>query len=154
MLAGNNTVFQTEVLGLLNKLKAKKEAIQREFEQRLAEVDREIDAVNITARLLREPEAVIGGQATPPVVEVMASVSELLGKNTRQALVTIARKNDGIVRVVSAKPLLLAAGIIKQRKNAWGWINTTLSRSREFEKIEPGTFRLIDSQANKSLMLQ
>jgi len=134
--------FGSEVLALLRQLNAKKERIQAQFAEALAAVDREIEAVSTTARLLRET-----GEGAHVTIAPRAGViipGNLRGKSTRQACIEIAKQNNGMLRITDAKDALLSAGIITTRKNAWGAIYTTLVRSKEFEKAsEPGTFRLI-----------
>ena len=46
--------FESEVLSLLRQLTAKKEKIQAQFTQELANIDKQIEAVQTTAILMRE----------------------------------------------------------------------------------------------------
>src|ERR1043166_3045605 len=70
-----------------------------------------------------------------------------------EALRSIGRANNGIVRIKEVKPALIEAGVIKRHKHAWGAIFTTLTRSPEFEKVpnQAGTFRLIENPAQSKL---
>jgi hypothetical protein len=140
----NEAMFQVEVLSLLGKLKAKREAV----EQQLAAIDRQIEAVGLTAGLLRETSA--NGQIRPMVAEESnVSPQDVVGKTSREALTIIAKKNGGLVNISAAKNILLSGGVIKSRKNAWGAINTTLNRCREFEKEKPGWYRLKELGENR-----
>jgi|ERR1043166_816354 hypothetical protein len=145
--------FQQQVIVLLAKLKAKKEALQKEYEARSAEIDREIESVSTTLRLLREPEAHMPNHGTIPKYVPATFINELMGKTIREALHSIARANNGIVRIKEVKPALIEAGVIKRHKHAWGAIFTTLTRSPEFEKVpnQAGTFRLIENPAQSKL---
>jgi hypothetical protein len=149
----NTSDFQQHASILLGKLKEKKEAIEREYGLRITEVDKEIEAVSITLRLLREPSP---SSKSPESVIVKGQVpaSELIGKSARQALILIAQYNAGNVRIIDAKPLLVGAGILQPTKNIWGAIHTTLSRSPEFERVpeEKGTFRLRNRSPQGTLL--
>ncbi|HLK19894.1 MAG TPA: hypothetical protein VKT81_13110 [Bryobacteraceae bacterium] len=151
---GTHTDFQQQVLGLLAKLKAKKEALQKEYEGKVAEVDREIESVSTTARLLREPPSVLEVRVSESLAVSDGSLmNQLMGKTARQALVLIAEANQGIVRITDAKRLLIGAGVIKKPKHAWGATYTNLMRSPEFEKVsgQAGTFRLVKRQGTFSV---
>jgi hypothetical protein len=145
----NTSEFQQHATVLLGKLKAKKEAAEKEYQSRLAEIDREIEAVSITLRLLREPTI-----SNPKIATTSTHIptSELMGKTARAALIIYARHNGGIVRISEAKPILMGAGVVKG-KHAWGVIYTTLARSPEFQKVaeEKGTFRYLENLAQGAL---
>jgi len=153
----NTTDFQQHATNLLAKLKTKKEAAERDYKVRLAEIDREIEAVSITLRLLREPQGVtvpLTGLKVETQLANIVPITNLVGKTLRAALAIIAGHNGGILRVTEAKPLLLNAGVLKKPKHAWGAIYTTLSRSPEFKKIpdEKGAFQLVMTDMQKTLL--
>jgi hypothetical protein len=149
----SNSDFQQSVMALLSRLKAKKEGLQKEYESRIADVDREIESVSITQRLLREPTTLEVRVSDSIGVRDTAVIPDLIGKTMRQALIIIAKRNGGIVRIVDAKPLLMGAGIIKKPKFSWGAVYTALTRSNEFEKVpgEKGTFRIVGNRAQSNL---
>jgi hypothetical protein len=133
--------FEAEVLELLSQLDAKKQALQARHAHELEEINKEIDAVAITARLLRQPPT----SASPTLTIQVKSAGDLRGKSARVACIEIANANRGIVKVAAAKEALIAAGILKNNKNAWGALYTTLTRSKDFEKgPTPGTFKLVN----------
>lgn len=141
----NQAKFESEAMSLLSQLKAKKESLQLRHATELAEIDKEIEAVSITVRLLREvPES------TDTRIEVkVPSVipNDLFGMSTREACVEIAKRNHGMVFIAEAKKALIASRILKESKNTWSIIYTTLKRSKEFEKTPvSGGFRLIAAQ--------
>jgi hypothetical protein len=140
----NQAKFESEAMSLLRHLKSKKETIQLRHATELAEIDKEIEAVSITVRLLREaPESkdMADEVKAPSVIP-----NDLFGKSTREACIEIAKKNNGVVFVGEAKKALVAARILKDSKNTWAIVYTTLQRSKEFEKTGvAGGFRLITS---------
>jgi hypothetical protein len=150
---GTHADFQQQVLALLTKLKAKKETLQKEYADKVAEVDREIESVSTTVRLLREPPALEIRVSESLSVSDGSLMNQLMGKTARQALVLIAEANQGIVRITDAKRLLIGAGVIKKPKHAWGATYTNLMRSPEFEKVpdQAGTFRLVKRQGTLSV---
>ena len=135
----NDEKFEGAAHELLRYLKEKKQALQIRHTQELTEVDRQIEAVSTTVGLLREAE-----HKVPVAEKGLIIPSVLKGKSARAACVEIAKLNNGIVRVSDARDALLAVGILKKRKNAWGVVYTTLNRSDDFEKgPDPGSFRLV-----------
>ena len=147
----NQAKFEGEAHGLLRYLKEKRHALELRHTHEMAEIDREIDAVSITVRLLREAEH------TVPASEKKITIpSDLKGKSARAACVEIAKSNDGVSRVSDVRVALVKAGILKEGKNTWGIVYTTLNRSKDFEKLgTPGTFRLVTAnRAEQSELLQ
>lgn len=142
--------LESATLDLFRHLKTKKEALQARHAAELAEIDSQIEAVNITLRLLREQQTANSIEELKPAT----IPNNLLGKTAREACIEIARNNGGLVRVADAKEALVAARILKPSKNTWAIVYTTLKRSEEFEKAGPsGVFRLVksspsDAQAN------
>jgi hypothetical protein len=139
----NEAKFEGATLELLAHLKAKKRTLEAKHAAELLEIEKEIEAVSITARLLREQEETPkDGAARQPFV----IPNNLVGLHARQACIEIAKCNNGIVRVADAKDALVSARILKRTKNTWAIVYTTLQRSKEFEKAAgQGVFRLIDS---------
>ena len=139
----NQAHFQEISFGLLRHLKSKKEALQVRHATELAEIDKELDAVSITLRLIQESTK--ADKSPTPETKPATIPGDLYGKSTREACIEIAKRNNGIVRVADAKQALVSAQILKDSKNTWAIIYTTLYRSKEFEKGKgPGEFRLIN----------
>jgi hypothetical protein len=148
----NQATFEVATLDLLKHLKSKKEAMQVRHASELAEIDKEIEAVSITMRLLRETvdSSERTEESKPAVIP-----NDLNGKSTRQACIEIAKRNNGVVFVGEAKKALVASRILKESKNTWAIIYTTLRRSKEFEKTSvSGGFRLISPPKEQRSLLQ
>jgi hypothetical protein len=140
----NQARFESEAMSLLRHLKGKKESLQLRHASELAEIDKEIDAVSITVRLLREAPESNGAMEDVKLPSVIPN--DLSGKSTREACIEIAKNNNGMVFVGEAKKALIASRILKESKNTWAIIYTTLKRSKEFEKTSvSGGFRLVSS---------
>lgn len=139
------TKFEGELFDLLHRLYEKRKRLQARYERDLAEVDRQIEGVQITGRIMQDP-AENGLDTFDPVIP-----NNLTGKSVRVACIEIAKQNNGILKVKDAIPMLLGASVLKQKKNAWGIIYTACARSEEFEKDprSSGTFNLVgDVHAN------
>lgn len=63
-----------------------------------------------------------------------------------QALVTIAKHNDGLVRAQEAKRLLIKAGVMRETKNSTNIIHAVILRSDKFERVRSGEYRLKGSR--------
>lgn len=148
---GHDARFEAEVLTLLGQLKAKKEAVEERFKAEIAAIDLEIEAVSTTARLLRQS----GSTAVPLVISRTSIIPDLGGRTIKQGCIEIARKNNGVVRVKEAKDALITAGVLRQTKNSWGVVNTTLMRSKEFEKhpTELGSYRLLQTVSKQAQLI-
>ena len=149
----HNAQFEGEVLTLLRRLSAKKEQLQAQYTKELAELDKQIEAVQMTARLMRETSEGIGQLPLSNVV----IPPNLRGKSVREACVEIARHNHGQIKISDATPVLLNSGVIRWKKHAWGATYTACARSKDFEK-DPntrGAFRLVGSEVStQSNLLQ
>ena len=131
---------------VLARLRDERESLQLELNRRIAEKEAEISAVLTAIRLVKQAAGQGFHENSGPTV-----ASSFKGMTQRKALVEIARRNGGNVRVSEAKRLLISAGLIKNPKKGWGIVYTTLSRSSEFEKIGPGEFRLNGLRDHKLL---
>jgi hypothetical protein len=139
----NNKQFESEVLALLRRFSAKKEQIQAQYSRELAEIDRKIEAIQITAQELRQSAAT--DAKTELSSDEFVIPPGLRGKNVREACIEIAKQNHGLLKISPASKALVDFGVIQKRKHAWGATYTTCVRSKEFEKDSktPGTFKLI-----------
>lgn len=133
------TKFEGELFDLLRRLCEKKKRLQVKYARELAEIDRQIEGVQITGRIMQDPTE-NGIKAYDPVIP-----NNLTGKSVRVACIEIAKQNNGTVKVKDVIPMLISAGVLKQKKNAWGVVYTACIRSDEFEKDprSSGTFNLV-----------
>lgn len=116
---------------------------QRDLAQnQLDEAESRVKAVTITMELLRED------QVKNEVGEIKEDrlAKEMQGKKTQlQALVAIARINNGRLLTRDAKRLLQQAGLMKQTKNASNILYNVINRSERFRHISAGEYELIES---------
>jgi|SRR5580704_14852256 hypothetical protein len=136
--------FEGEVLSLLRQLSAKREKLDAQYKREIAELDRQIEAVQITARLVKDSgEGSLEDIHRPNIVVP----STFRGMSVRQACVEIAKLNGGILKIGDATKALISGGVIRKKKNAWGATYTACARSKDFEKgSEPATFKLVSGE--------
>jgi hypothetical protein len=68
--------------------------------------------------------------------------SSLRGMSHRQAVITIAKHNGGIVRAQEAKRLMITAGVMRDTKNATHMVHNAIISSERFDRIGRGEYRL------------
>lgn len=142
MANSNGTL--TDLANLAGQLR-KQEA---EAQQKVAEICKQIDAVELTMRLYRHD----GTQAMPDIHDALvaelrkAKANKAKKKTQMDALILIANKSDGIIKVTHAQRLMVETGFISNPKNAPSTIYTLIDRSGRFEKVKPGEYRLLSEQ--------
>lgn len=122
-----NLHVSDEVSRLYEKLLVKRDKLK----EQLNEVEKEFEAVSTTLKLM--------GLPTPG----MSNLS-LSGKTHLEALVEIARANDNVLVVKTARRLMTRAGLFSNSKNASSVLYTAISRSGKFKPISKGKYELIE----------
>ena len=121
-----------ELVALKDRLQARAVKVK----QKLAEIEKQVEAVSITLNLLKR-----GEDGEEPTVNI--SARELQGMKQLEALVYVAKQNNGRVRIMDAKQLLGKAGIMKLGKNSYGVLYTVITRSGKFKRSGPGEYELL-----------
>lgn len=129
----NGSSILSELSRIIADLRREREGIQK----KLAEVDYAIEAVEVTMNLYRKTGII----HEPAAYKTLAL--ELQGKTQLQALIHIASKTNGRLKVVDAKRVMLEAGLIRNPKTALSMLYTVINRSGKFEKTSPGKYRLV-----------
>ena len=131
----NDKTQVNELYDLMQQIKAQKE----NYESQIKHLDDDLKAVIKTINLLK-----LLKQRSTKSVAVPAAIdnSHLEGKTQREALVEIARRNNGTVKTAEAKDLLIKAGLITKTKNASTIVSTAINRSGRFERVSPGVYKL------------
>jgi hypothetical protein len=105
----------------------------------IVEVDKEILTVtDALAMMLRD------GSFVPSETEGFP-LRKIKNMTQTQALIEIAKYNGGTLRSLEAKPILIAAKLMKNSKNAAGMVNGAISRSEAFIRVKRGEYRLKDA---------
>jgi hypothetical protein len=118
----------------LNKLYEERKSKCDRLRTQLAEVEKELEAIGTTLRLMgyMAPSSTLG--------------LDLHGMTQLAALIAIAQANGGILTVKTARRMMLKAGMFGNPKNSSSILFTTISRSKRFEKMESGKYRLLPEQ--------
>src|SRR5438552_8524331 len=95
----------TTQLDQLSALKERLQTRKTRLEQKLAEVEKQLESVIVTIGLLSRPEEKEAEDAAP-----LVPIRELQGMTQVEALVHIAKRNHNRIRIVDARPLLARAG--------------------------------------------
>jgi hypothetical protein len=109
------------------------------------DVEKEIEHVRATITSLRGGTAPPAEQSETLPFVAEFPVSRIRNMTQVQALVTIAKHNDGVIRAQEAKRLLIKAGVMRETKNSTNIIHAVILRSEKFERIRPGEYRLKES---------
>lgn len=128
-------------------LLAKRESLLKPLQQ----VDEEL--AHVTATIMSLQRSVQKSVSPEPVPFSEFPVGKLHGLTQVQALVVIAKSNDGIIRAQEAKRLLIKAGIMRETKNSTNIIHAVIIRSDKFERVGTGVYRLKAREQHESALL-
>lgn len=136
MTAASSTA--NDLLDLLAKLRSEEQELAKEIEDRLADVRRNIAAVETTLALLpRDSEA-------PKPINANGWAQKLHGLTQAGALVRIAQESGGVLHASEAKRIFIATRMAKGKpKHLAGHIYHMLKDDPRFMRIAPGAFKLV-----------
>jgi hypothetical protein len=125
-----NQVSAETVADLYEKLQHKRDKLQ----EQLDEVNTEFEAVATVLKLM--------GLPTP----AMSSI-DLTGMSHMDALIAIAKANDNLLVVKTARRLMTRAGMFKNPKNASSVIFTAIGRSGKFQPTDVrGRYKYVEQK--------
>ncbi len=104
----------------------------------LAKAEEQLTAVNTTLSLLHS-----GSETLVMDHSVGVDPLELHGMTQIKALIAIAKKNEGRIRIKDVRNTLMRAGVMKQTKNWYNILYGAINRSEAFERSGPGEYKLI-----------
>ena len=151
---------QQTIESLIRQLTEKKQALLRGIEQ----IDGALEGIRTAARLLEggalgKLDLIAASQSLPALPALTttnmpnneALRRELKGKTQLAALMHLAKKNGGLLKIVDGKEALIAAGLMKRTKNSYNITFNTATRSGRFTKESPGVVRLIEENQQMSM---
>jgi hypothetical protein len=86
-----------------------------------------------------------------PEPETEFPIRKLRNMTQTQALITIAEYYGGEIKSLEVRPILVAAKLMKNSKNAAHMVNGAITRSGLFERIGRGHYRLRSSRISADL---
>ena len=121
----------------LQEIKSRLEAKVQKLERQYNEAKRQYSSVVTSLELLADNPSK-RSQATG------VEVSEIAGKKLKEALLYIAEKGDGLLRVTPVRKLLVEAEVLRNGQSGSNRISTTLMDMPEFDRVSRGQYRLRD----------
>lgn len=131
---------------VLGELRARLQEKVKQLKIELDEAERKLSSVSVTMDLLGYKN---GGSLSDSGARI--EPASLKGLTQEQALVRIAKANDGAFHVKTARRLLLAAGLISNPKNASNIIYNVIARSGKFIRKTAGEYELRPSADKRFL---
>jgi hypothetical protein len=132
----NNMHVSDEVSKLYESLLIKRDKLK----EQLADVEKQFDAVATTLKLM--------GLPTPGMSNL-----NLAGKTHLKALIEIAKLNDNILVIKTARRLMTRANMFGNPKNASSILFTAVSRSGKFKALSKGKYELLEIKEPKMVMI-
>lgn len=102
----------------------------------IQELDKEIAALTATLSIALRDDASASLEAEGFPLRKIRNLTQT------QALIEIAKYNGGTIASLDARPILIAAKLMKNTKNAAHMINGAIARAGVFERISRGKYRL------------
>ena len=107
------------------------------------EADKDLAAISTALAFVLRDDA--------PEIETGFPIRKLRNMTQTQALAVIAQYNGGEIKSLDVKPILIAAKLMKNSKNAAHMVNGAITRCGLFERIGRGHYRLKSSRINAEL---
>jgi len=102
----------------------------------ILELDKEIGAVSATLALALRDDTSVSLEAEGFPLRKIKNMTQT------QALIEIAKYNGGTITSLEVKPILIAAKLMKNTKNAAHMVNGAIARSGAFDRTGRGKYRL------------
>lgn len=124
----------------LGELEARRNRLVQEVEKEIEHVRATIASLKTTPLPATDHSQIERAQLIEPTADF--PVAKIRNMTQVQALVTIAKHNNGTIRAQEAKRLLIRAGVMRETKNSTNITHNAIIRSEKFDRIGPGRFRL------------
>ena len=136
----------TNQLDQLTALKERLRIRHARLTEKLAEVAKQLEAVDTTIGLLRR-----GDEADREEVPLAAS-RDLQGMTQLEAITYMAKRNAGKIRIADVKKALIRAGLMRPTKNSYNIVFTVMKRSERFKRIGSGEYELLPEESSVVLL--
>ena len=149
------------LLNMLSVLRARVDTAEEQVEKARGD----LEAVERTVELMRQEEQREQRQEAwhsplhrvESIVEVTPSAvlapprydrNDFAGMSQREAILALARQQDGVVRVPAAGRMLVETKLTASKRNASQIVLSVIQRTNQFDWIAPGTYRLKEYAAH------
>ena len=130
----------------IEQLRAAEKRIHQRIAELRASIEPQLTAAEADLKNIRgtieycEREVMEAGSLGPEVSN--SKEFSLRGLTQKQAVVVIAKHNNGIVKSTEAKKLMIKAGIMAETKNSYRMARNAIITSGLFDSVTPGVYRL------------
>ena len=128
-----------EEIPRLQEIRARLEAKVERLSRQYGEAKKQYESVVTALELLADPSTKGFRES-----EIRIEISEVSGKTLKQALLYVAEKCDGVLKVTPVRKFLIEADVVRNGQSGSNRINNTLMEMTEFERISRGKYRLSD----------
>jgi hypothetical protein len=122
----------------IQSLKEKREYVMHQ----IGELEEALECLNGTIAFLEKEGRMESTEHVRPAEAREFPVVKLHGLTQLQAVVMIAKHFRGVVKAQDAKRLMINGGVMKETKNSTNITHNLIIRSKLFERIAPGEYRL------------
>jgi hypothetical protein len=129
----------------IQRLTQKKRELTEKIEKLMRpiqETQKEIAALTLSISILLRDE-------NPSVSTTEVSgfpLRKIRNMTQTQAVMEIAKYNGGTIKSLDIKPILIAAKLMKNSKNAAHMVNGIITRSEAFDRVRRGEYRLKEAE--------
>ncbi|MGA2416980.1 MAG: hypothetical protein ABSF59_21185 [Candidatus Sulfotelmatobacter sp.] len=140
-------------LAVIDQLKRDEQKIRRKIEALQSSIQKELVAAEadlghiLGAIAYYERDKEHSRQFTLNAASNEWETLKLRGMTHKEAVVAIAKKNNGVVRSQDAKRLMISAGVMKATKNSSRMVHNAIKSANLFEPIAPGEYRLKETSS-------
>jgi hypothetical protein len=137
---------------------SKEQAIQhltqkkRELSEKADKMMRPVRELYKEIEALTTAIAVVLRDETPTISTAEVSgfpLRRIRNMTQTQAVVEMAKYNGGTIKSLDVKPILIAAKLMKNSKNAAHMVNGIIARSEAFDRVRRGEYRLKEESPMK-----
>ncbi len=128
-----------EEVSRLQEIRARLEAKVERLSRQYGEAKKQHESVVTALELLADPSTKGFRES-----EIRIEIGEVQGKTLKQALLYVAEKCGGTLKVTPARKFLIDADVVRNGQSGSNRINTALMEMAEFERIRRGKYRLVD----------
>ncbi len=133
---------------VIEQLKRDEQKIRRKIEELRKSIEKELSVAEadlshiVGAIAFYERDTNANRQFVLSNVASEWEAPKLRGMTHKQAVVAIAKHNNGVIKSREAKKLMIRAGVMSETKNASRMVHNAIKSTNRFVSIGPGEYRL------------
>jgi hypothetical protein len=133
---------------VIEQLKCDEKKVRTKIEDLRKSIEKELSAAEVDLNHILGAISYYERESNETKQFMLANVAhewelpKLRGMTHKEAVVAIAKKNNGIVRSQDAKRLMIRAGIMRETRNSSRMVHNAIKGTNLFDSIGPGEYRL------------